>query len=67
MKAFLILLGLSLAVFVTPVQAQQGQPGSVNINGNVFDPVPSQGYGAPPVTRARPARHVRRHHVRSST
>ena len=65
------ILGFILAVLVTPVQAQQGPPGSVNINGNIFDPPqgyqagPAPGY-AQPATRA-PVRHVRRHRVRSSS
>ena len=69
MKGYMI-LGSLLAVLVTPVQAQQGQPGSLNINGNIFDP--PQGYqaGPAPGPQAQPAtkaRHVRRHHVRSSS
>jgi hypothetical protein len=69
MKGYMI-LGSILAVLVTPVQAQQGQPGSVNINGNIFDPPqgyqagPAPGYQAQPATKTR---HVRRHHVRSSS
>jgi hypothetical protein len=67
MKGYMI-LGSLLAVLVTPVQAQQGPPGSVNINGNIFDAPqayqagPAPGYEAQPATRARPARHVRKHH-----
>ena len=67
------ILGLILAALVTPVQAQQGPPGSDNINGNIFDP--PQGYQASrapgneaqPAMRAKPVRHVRRHHIRSSS
>ena len=63
------ILGFILAVLVTPVQAQQGPPGSVNINGNIFDPPgyqagPAPGYQAQPATKTR---HVRRHHIRSSS
>jgi hypothetical protein len=62
------ILGFILAALVTPVQAQQGPPGSVNINGNIFDPPqgyqagPAPGYEAQPAVRAKPARHVRKHH-----
>jgi hypothetical protein len=72
MKGYMI-LGSVLAVLLTPVQAQQGQPGSVNINGNIFDPPqgyqagPAPGYEAQPAVRAKPVRHVRRHHVRPSS
>jgi len=67
------ILGFILAVLVTPVQAQQGPPGSVNINGNIFDAPqgyqagPAPGPQAQPATRAKPVRHVRKHHVRSPT
>ena len=70
MKGYMI-LGSILAALVTPAQAQQ--PGTVNINGNVFDAPqgyqapPAPGYQAQPGTRAKPVRHVRRHHARSSS
>jgi hypothetical protein len=63
MKGYMI-LGSILAVLATPVQAQQ--PGTVNINGNVFDAPqgyqagPAPGYAQP--ARRAPVRHVRRHH-----
>jgi hypothetical protein len=68
MKGYMI-LGSVLAVLLTPAQAQQ--PGTVN--GNVFDAPqayqapPAPGYEAQPAVRAKPVRHVRRHHVRPSS
>jgi hypothetical protein len=65
MKAFLI-LGFLLAMLVTPVQAQSSKPEPLNINGNIFDPVPPQGYAAPAM-KPKASNHVRKHRVRSST
>jgi hypothetical protein len=63
-----MILSFIVAVLVAPVQvqAQTSNPQPLNINGNVFDPMPSPGYGTP-ATKAKPARHVRKHRVRSST
>jgi hypothetical protein len=67
MKALLILLGVVLAVFVTPVQAQQSpKPKPVIFNGMIFDPPPSQG-AASSATRVKSSRQTRRSRVRSST
>jgi hypothetical protein len=66
MKASII-LGFILAVLVTPVQAQTPKPEPLNINGNIFDPEPPQASVAPPAMKVKPANHVRKHRVRSST
>jgi len=62
-------LGFILAVLVAPVrvQAQSAQPQPLNINGNVFDPMPAPGAGAQPGAKAKPVHHVRKHRVRSSS
>jgi len=60
MKALMI-LGFILAAFVTPVQAQTGQSGSVSFNGNIFDAPASQAQAQPTPT-PRTVRHVRKYH-----
>ena len=65
MNAFLI-PGFILAVLVMPAKAQSSKPEPLNINGNIFDPVPPQGYAAPAM-KPKASNHVRKHRVRSST
>jgi len=64
-----VILGFILAVLAAPtqVQAQSAQPQPLNINGNIFDPMPPSGYQAQPATKAKPVHHVRKHRVRSAT
>lgn len=66
MKPVLI-LGFALAVFATPVQAQSSKPAPLIFNGMIFDPEPAPGYAAQPAVNVKPARHVRKHRVRSAT
>jgi len=62
-------LAFILAVLVAPVQvqAQTAKLQPLNINGNVFDPMPAPGAEAQPGAKAKPVHHVRKHRVRSST
>jgi hypothetical protein len=68
MMTRLVILSFALALLALPAQAQQGPPGSVNINGNIFDPPPAQGYAAAPTAMPRAAaqRHVRTHRMHSA-
>jgi hypothetical protein len=68
MKGYII-LGFVLALLVAPVQvhAQSSQPQSININGNIFDPMPAPGPQTQPAAKAKPTHHVKKHRVRSST
>jgi hypothetical protein len=68
MKGYMV-MGFVIALLVAPVQvrAQSAQPQPLNINGNVFDREPAQGYQTQPGAKARPVHHVRKHRVRSAT
>ena len=46
----LVILSLALGLLALPAHAQRG---SVNINGNIFDAPPEQGYAAPPAQGER--------------
>jgi hypothetical protein len=65
MKTY-IAMGFVLAMLVAPAQvhAQSSKPQPLNINGNVFDPMPSPGIQSP---APKPVRHVKKHKVRSSS
>jgi hypothetical protein len=68
MKGYMV-VGFVIALLIAPVQvrAQSAQPQPLNINGNIFDSVPAQGYQAQPAMKAKPVHHVRKHRVRSAT
>jgi hypothetical protein len=68
MKGYMI-LGFVLALLVAPIQvhAQSSQPQPLNINGNIFDPMPALGSQTRPAAKARPTHHVKKHRTRSST
>jgi hypothetical protein len=64
----LVTLSFAFALLALPAQAQKG---STNINGNIFDAPPEQGYAGPPargsaapeatMPRTAAPRHVRKH------